>query len=135
MHQPIIQSQAFFFGRFGKTQARKNSRIPKKTQANFPKTQESANSDDSLPPKIWSITQKKYFLAIIGFFAGEFNYLTTNCLFCSAFEYKNATQIPKSFMKHQKLKENHKKTQAFSQKTQGKTQKLKNLPTRIEMEL
>ena len=77
--------------------------------------------------------RKSTCLTVIGFFAVKFNYLTTNCLFCSAFEYKNSTLIPKSFVKHQKLKENHKKTQAFSQKTQGKTQKLKNPPTRVKV--
>ena len=74
--------------------------------------------------------RKSTCLTVIGFFAVEFNYLTTNYIFCSAFVYKNSTLIPKSFMKHQKLKENHKKLKEnhkklkhFPKKTQGKTQK------------
>ena len=59
-------------------------------------------------------------IVIAGFFAVKFNYLTTNCLFCSAFEYKNSTLIPKPFMKHQKLKENHQKLKHFLKKKPSK---------------
>ena len=51
-------SQAFFWP-FQKNSSPKKLKDSKKTQANFPKTQESANSDDRIPPNIWSNSLEK----------------------------------------------------------------------------
>ena len=48
---PSVTHQAFFWP-FQKNSSQKKLKDSKKTQANFPKTQESANNDDRIPPNI-----------------------------------------------------------------------------------
>ena len=120
----MMASNPGFFGRFKKTQARKNSRIPKKKLKQISQKLKNRPTMMTEYHLIFSqFIRKSTCLTGIGFFALKFNYLTTNCLFCSAFEYKNSTLIPKPFMKHQKLKKNHQKLKHFPKKTQGKSQK------------
>ena len=119
-----MEKQQAFFGRFKKTQARKNSRIPEKLKQISQKLKNRPTMTTEYHLIFGQLIRKSTCLIVIaGFFAVKFNYLTTNCLFCSAFEYKNSTLIPKPFMKHQKLKENHQKLKHFPKKNSRKNWK------------
>ena len=133
VRQVVLCLCRLFFGSFKKTQARKNSRIPKKLKQISQKLKNRPTLMTEYHLIFGQFIGKSTCLTVIGFFAVESNYLTTNYKFCSAFVYKNSTLIPKSFVKHQKLKENHKKLKHFPKKLKEKLKKLKNPPTRVEM--
>ena len=61
--------QAFFWP-FQKNSSPKKLKDSKKTQANFPKTQGSANSEARIPPLILNMLKKKYAYGLFDFLKG-----------------------------------------------------------------
>ena len=54
-HSSISSNAGFFLAVSKKNSSPKKLKDSKKTQANFPKTHGSANSEDRIPPNFWTI--------------------------------------------------------------------------------